>query len=101
MFKKSNRATSASSSLQDDPTLTSLNQKLEDSLVDRFTSATDINQVVITPEEVLKFNASTRDYLCPKAANIYDIEFTRFRVRDFSAVQSQKSSKNKPQPPNA
>lgn len=90
MFKKSSNGSSNSSNFQ--------NEQLESALIDRFASATDINQVIVTPEEVLRFNLPTRDYLCPKSANIYDIEFTRFRVRDFSAVP--KASK-KPQPPNA
>ena len=33
---------------------------------------------------MLKLTIPTSDYLCPKSANIYEIEFIKFRVRDFS-----------------
>lgn len=36
----------------------------------------------ITPDEVLRLNKTTEKYLCPPEANIYGIDFTRFRLRD-------------------
>lgn len=36
----------------------------------------------ITPDEVLRLNKITEKYLCPPEANIYGIDFTRFRLRD-------------------
>lgn len=39
----------------------------------------------ITPEYVLKLNKITDDYLCSPDANIYDIDFTRFKIRDMES----------------
>ena len=36
----------------------------------------------ITPDQVLSRKAITEDYLCPPQANIYGIDFTRFKIRD-------------------
>uniref|UniRef100_A0A3B1KLQ5 Unc-119 lipid binding chaperone B n=1 Tax=Astyanax mexicanus TaxID=7994 RepID=A0A3B1KLQ5_ASTMX len=36
----------------------------------------------ITPEEVLGLRAVTRDYLCKPEDNVYNIDFTRFKIRD-------------------
>uniref|UniRef100_A0A146LVH4 Protein unc-119 B n=1 Tax=Lygus hesperus TaxID=30085 RepID=A0A146LVH4_LYGHE len=36
----------------------------------------------ISPEDVLKLNRITKSYLCPPEANVYDIEFVRFKIRD-------------------
>ncbi|KAK6483638.1 protein unc-119-like protein B-like [Huso huso] len=36
----------------------------------------------ITPDEVLGLRAVTRDYLCKPEDNIYNIDFTRFKIRD-------------------
>ncbi|XP_062854770.1 protein unc-119 homolog B [Trichomycterus rosablanca] len=36
----------------------------------------------ISPEEVLALRAVTRDYLCKPEDNIYNIDFTRFKIRD-------------------
>merc|ERR1711997_1276491 len=95
MFKKaSNR--NATVTANEFPPETPADDLLEDQLIQRFSAATDLNKVVITPEEILKINRPTSEYLCPKAANVFDIEFTRFRVRDFSAVPKNKSkSKSK------
>ena len=35
-----------------------------------------------TPEMVLKLARITDDYLCPLEANVYGIDFTRFKIRD-------------------
>ncbi|XP_055532773.1 protein unc-119 homolog isoform X2 [Wyeomyia smithii] len=40
---------------------------------------------VITPEYVLKLNKITDDYLCSLDANIYEIDFTRFKIRDMES----------------
>ncbi|ETN80966.1 GMP-PDE, delta subunit [Necator americanus] len=42
---------------------------------------------VVRPEDVLRLNAITQDYLCKPSANIYDIEFTRFKIRDLDTDQ--------------
>lgn len=36
----------------------------------------------ITPEEVLRLDRITDTYLCSPEANVYDIDFTRFKIRD-------------------
>ncbi|XP_055387135.1 protein unc-119 homolog isoform X2 [Condylostylus longicornis] len=39
----------------------------------------------ITPEDVLRLTKITEDYLCPTDANIYDIDFTKFKIRDLES----------------
>ncbi|XP_010874646.1 protein unc-119 homolog B [Esox lucius] len=36
----------------------------------------------ITPDDVLGLRAVTRDYLCKPEDNVYNIDFTRFKIRD-------------------
>ena len=36
----------------------------------------------ISPEDVLSLDRITSSYLCSPEANIYDIDFTKFRIRD-------------------
>jgi len=36
----------------------------------------------ISPDDVLKLNKVADNYLCPPEANIYNIDFTRFKLRD-------------------
>ena len=36
----------------------------------------------ISPEDVLRLDQVTKSYLCSPEANIYDIDFTKFRIRD-------------------
>eukprot|EP00096_Caligus_rogercresseyi_P007053 TRINITY_DN2436_c0_g1_i1.p1 TRINITY_DN2436_c0_g1~~TRINITY_DN2436_c0_g1_i1.p1 ORF type:complete len:210 (+),score=78.65 TRINITY_DN2436_c0_g1_i1:111-740(+) len=38
-----------------------------------------------TPEDVLKFDRITEEYLCPPEDNVYDVEFTRFKIRDLDS----------------
>lgn len=38
--------------------------------------------VVITPDDVLKMTRISDGFLCSPEANIYDIDFTRFKIRD-------------------
>ncbi|KAK6049153.1 hypothetical protein COOONC_13342 [Cooperia oncophora] len=52
------------------------------------TSEADLRAAeVVRPEDVLKLNSITQDYLCKPSANIYDIEFTRFKIRDLDTDQ--------------
>ncbi|KAL3272131.1 hypothetical protein HHI36_022616 [Cryptolaemus montrouzieri] len=39
----------------------------------------------ITPEDVLRLTKITETYLCDPDANIYDIDFTRFKIRDLES----------------
>lgn len=39
----------------------------------------------VTPEEVLRLPKITENYLCSPEANIYDIDFTRFKIRDLES----------------
>ena len=36
----------------------------------------------VTPDDVLGLNKITETYLCPPDANVYGIDFTRFKIRD-------------------
>lgn len=90
MFKKS-----SSSSDNNNPCKSLDKSKaLERDLIERFAQALTLGQslstVKVTPEEVLRLSAPTSDYLCPKNANIYEIEFIKFRVRDFSNQKAVK-----------
>ncbi|ELT92678.1 hypothetical protein CAPTEDRAFT_228494 [Capitella teleta] len=37
---------------------------------------------VVSPDEVIKLNSITEKYLCPPEANVFNIDFTRFKLRD-------------------
>lgn len=39
----------------------------------------------ITPEDVLRLDRITDTYLCSPEANVYDIDFTRFKIRDLES----------------
>lgn len=39
----------------------------------------------VTPEDVLRLTKITDTYLCDPDANIYDIDFTRFKIRDLES----------------
>lgn len=39
----------------------------------------------ITPEDVLHLKKISEDYLCSPSANIYEIDFTRFKIRDMES----------------
>lgn len=39
----------------------------------------------ITPGDVLALRKITEDYLCSANANIYEIDFTRFKIRDLES----------------
>ena len=42
----------------------------------------------ITPEEVLNLEKSPQEYLCPLSANIFDIEFIYFKIRNYDNDQT-------------
>lgn len=39
----------------------------------------------VTPEDVLRLNKITDDYLCSANANVFEIDFTRFKIRDLES----------------
>lgn len=39
----------------------------------------------ISPDDVLRLNKISDDYLCSPSANIYEIDFTRFKIRDLES----------------
>lgn len=41
----------------------------------------------ITPEDVTLLEQATKEYLCTPAANVYNIEFTRFKIRDMDSQE--------------
>lgn len=43
------------------------------------------SQKIITPEDVLRLPKITDTYLCSPDANVYDIDFTRFKIRDLDS----------------
>ncbi|XP_046548914.1 protein unc-119 homolog B-like isoform X1 [Haliotis rubra] len=40
---------------------------------------------VVTPDDVLRLSKTTEKYLCPPEANVYGIDFTRFKLRDMES----------------
>ncbi|XP_037091818.1 protein unc-119 homolog B-like isoform X2 [Pollicipes pollicipes] len=44
-----------------------------------------VGKPVVTPEDVLRLDKITQNYLCVPEANIYDIDFTRFKIRDLDS----------------
>ena len=46
------------------------------------TETTPSTMPTISPDQVLAKSAISEDYLCPPQANIYGIDFTRFKIRD-------------------
>ena len=36
----------------------------------------------ISPDDVLRLDRVTEDYLCSPEANVYNLDFTRFKIRD-------------------
>lgn len=47
--------------------------------------STNQSKRVITPDEVLRLNKIADEYMCSPDANIYDIDFTRFKIRDLDS----------------
>jgi len=48
-------------------------------------TATEQPEKKTTPEDVLRLTKITDNYLCKPEANIYDIDFTRFKIRDLES----------------
>lgn len=46
------------------------------------TNKDDVILSEITPDDVLRLDRITDIYLCSPEANVYDIDFTRFKIRD-------------------
>ncbi|XP_025090640.1 protein unc-119 homolog B-like [Pomacea canaliculata] len=44
-----------------------------------------LQRKIITPDDILKLSRCTEKYLCPPEANVYGIDFTRFRLRDMES----------------
>ncbi|WAR03894.1 U119B-like protein [Mya arenaria] len=44
-----------------------------------------LRKEVITPDDVHRLSGSMENYLCPPEANIYGIDFTRFKLRDMDS----------------
>lgn len=40
---------------------------------------------IVSPEDVLQLNSYCDSYLCSPNANIYEIDFTRFKIRDLES----------------
>ncbi|XP_067015193.1 protein unc-119 homolog B isoform X2 [Anabrus simplex] len=51
-------------------------------LTDPVTEEALIKKGFISPEDVLRLPKITENYLCSPEANVYDIDFTRFKIRD-------------------
>lgn len=49
------------------------------------TTPDDNHDKIITPDDVLRLPKITDSYLCAPDANIYDIDFTRFKIRDLES----------------
>ncbi|KAM6911636.1 protein unc-119 homolog B [Lycodopsis pacificus] len=45
-----------------------------------------LGSTVVTPEDVLGLQKITENYLCSPDENIYNIDFTRFRIRDMESA---------------
>lgn len=39
----------------------------------------------ISPDDVLRLDRVTEDYLCSPEANVYNLDFTRFKIRDMES----------------
>ncbi|KAF5287335.1 hypothetical protein FQA39_LY15938 [Lamprigera yunnana] len=46
---------------------------------------TTANRKIITPEDVLRITNITDSYLCSPEANIFEIDFTKFKIRDLES----------------
>lgn len=49
------------------------------------TNKDDVIVSEITPEDVLRLDRITDTYMCSPEANVYDIDFTRFKIRDLES----------------
>ena len=39
----------------------------------------------VTPESVREYKGFTDKFLCPRSANVYNVRFRKFRVRDLES----------------
>mmetsp|Transcript_7201 Transcript_7201/g.12870 ORF Transcript_7201/g.12870 Transcript_7201/m.12870 type:complete len:227 (+) Transcript_7201:165-845(+) len=44
--------------------------------------------MTVTPEDVLRFKAPTKGFLCPLKANTYGIEFLSFKIKDYDTKRT-------------
>jgi len=44
-----------------------------------------LNKEYTTPDDVLRLEKITKGYLCSPEANVFDIDFTRFKIRDLDS----------------
>lgn len=44
-----------------------------------------VEESTVTPEDVLNLSKITDDYLCSANANVFEIDFTRFKIRDLES----------------
>ena len=49
------------------------------------TEAELLRKDVIQPEDVLQLKGITENYLCPADANVYNIDFVKFKIRDIDS----------------
>lgn len=59
--------------------------KSKEKAIDSMTEEELLKKATINPEEVLRLNKITEHYLCSPEANIYGIDFTRFKLRDMDS----------------
>jgi len=57
------------------------------SKVDPISEEELLKQDIVSPNDVLRLGKCTDNYLCPPEANIYGIDFTRFKLRDIDSNQ--------------
>lgn len=50
----------------------------------RITESELLKMEKIRPDDVLRLDRVTENYLCPPEANVYGLDFTRFKIRDMS-----------------
>ncbi|BFZ18916.1 hypothetical protein BsWGS_21955 [Bradybaena similaris] len=62
-------------------------QKQANSKMNFVTEEELLKKDVISPDDVLRLGRSTENYLCPPEANIYGIDFIRFKLRDIDSNQ--------------
>ncbi|XP_075218549.1 unc-119 lipid binding chaperone isoform X1 [Lycorma delicatula] len=59
-----------------------MQMKAPKNLANTITEEMLLKKSVVTPEDILKLPCITENYLCSPDANIYDIDFVRFKIRD-------------------
>ncbi|KAK3084803.1 hypothetical protein FSP39_019341 [Pinctada imbricata] len=59
--------------------------KAKDKAIEPVNEEDLLRKDVVAPEDVLRLNKITDKYLCPPEANVYGIDFTRFKLRDMES----------------